>query len=247
MMNNVAPVVLITGGAKRIGNCVAHKLHANNYNVMVHYRSSSSAASELANELNAIRPESAALVQGDLLDINVIPNVIDSTVETFGRIDVLINNASTFYPTPIELVEEEFWNDLVGSNLKVPTFMSKYATKHLREHKGCIINIIDVYAQRPLADHPVYCSAKAGLEMLTKSLARDLAPDIRVNGISPGAILWPANKDSEPDLDKVIQNIPMQRMGDPNDIANAALFLIENADYITGQTITVDGGRSVTI
>ncbi len=246
-VNKEQKTVLITGGAKRIGNQIAHLLHACGYNIMVHFRSSSNAANILVNELNEQRENSASSVQGDLIDVNCIPNIIEQTIETFGRLDVLINNASTFYPTPIELIEIDFWNDLVGTNLRAPAFMVKSAAKYLRETNGCIINIIDIYAQKPLSNHPLYCSAKAGLEMLTKSLARDLAPEIRVNGVSPGAILWPEQGNSEVTKDELLERIPLKRMGDPKEIAKTVRFLIEDGTYITGQIIAVDGGRSIVI
>lgn len=239
--------ILITGGAKRIGRQMALTLHAAGHNIVLHYRSSASAASSLVNELNARRPESAVTVQCDLMDIGCIPNVIDAAIDTFGRLDVLVNNASSFYPTPIELLEIDFWNDLVGSNLKAPAFLAKYAAKHLRDTGGSIINIVDIHAKNPMANHPIYCSAKAGLEMLTKALARDLAPAIRVNAVSPGAILWPEHNSSNAEQAEILQKIPLQRMGDPEDIAGLVRFLIDEATYITGQVIAVDGGRSVMI
>lgn len=239
--------ILITGGAKRIGRQMAISLHAAGHNVIVHYRSSAGLANELVTQLNLQRAESAYALQGELLDTRAIPRLVSQAVKVFGSIDVLINNASTFYPTPIEILEEDFWNDLVGSNLKAPAFMVKACVPHLRKNQGCIINIVDIHARRPMANHPIYCSAKAGLEMLTKSLARDLAPDIRVNAVSPGAILWPENDKGMADQDEVLKQIPMGRMGTPEDIANLAIFLIDQADYITGQVIAVDGGRSVMI
>jgi pteridine reductase len=239
--------VLITGGARRIGRCVAEQLHSQGHNIMVHYRSSAGDANQLIDQLNQRREGSAAKVQCDLLDLNSIPRVIDATLENFGRLDVLINNASTFYPTPIDLVTEDFWDDLVGSNLRAPTFVVKHAAKHLKDANGCIINIVDIYAKKPLQNHPIYCSAKAGLEMLTKSLARDLAPQVRVNGISPGAILWPENDAGVDSSSSLLEKIPLARMGEPDDIAKTASFLIDQAPYITGQIITVDGGRSVVI
>lgn len=246
-MSETRKTILITGGAKRIGRQMAKTLHAAGHNIAVHYRSSSGAANQLVDELNGIRDNSSVSIQADLLDINAIPRLMDAVIERFGRLDVLINNASSFYPTPIELLEEEFWNDLVGSNLKAPSFMAKYAAKHLREAGGTIINIVDIHARNPMANHPIYCSAKAGLEMLTKALARDLAPAIRVNAISPGAILWPEQQSSEAEQAEILRKIPLQRLGDPTDIAQLALFLIDQADYITGQVIAVDGGRSVMI
>lgn len=242
-----AKTILITGGAKRIGRQMALTLHQAGHNIVVHYRSSAGPASDLVTQLNQARPDSAVALQGELLDTNSIPNLVANAVEAFGGLDVLINNASTFYPTPIELIEDEFWNDLMGSNLKAPAFMVKACAKHLRERQGCIINILDIHSRRPMAQHPVYCSAKAGLEMLTLSLARDLAPSIRVNGVSPGAILWPENDAGMASQDEVLEKIPMQRMGQPEDVAKLVQFLVDDADYITGQIIAVDGGRSVMI
>ena len=246
-MNDSSKTILITGGARRIGSVIARTLHQSGYNVMIHYRSSSADADNLVRSLNEIRAGSAASIQGDLLDISCIPNIVETTVQTFGRLDCLVNNASTFYPTPIELIENDFWTDLVGSNLKAPMFMVKSAAKYLRESDGCIINIVDIYARTPLENHPIYCSAKAGLEMLTKSLARDLAPEIRVNGISPGAILWPEHESHTLNQEELLKKIPMKRMGTPEDIAKTVRFLTEEASYITGQIIAVDGGRSVVI
>ena len=246
-MPHDAPTALITGGAKRIGKQIVHTLHSAGYQIMVHYRSSAGAATSLVEELNSIREDSAACVAGDLLDIAVIPNIIEQTLETFGRLDLLVNNASTFYPTPIELINDEFWSDLMGSNLKAPAFMIKAAAPALRENRGNIVNIIDIYAERPLSNHTLYCAAKAGLEMLTKSLARDLAPEIRVNGVSPGAILWPEKGNSEFDQETLIAQIPLKKFGSPKDIANTVRFLAQDAHYITGQVVAVDGGRSVMI
>jgi len=246
-MNASSKTILITGGAKRIGRQMAQTLHYAGHNVMVHYRSSANAATELVSQLNDSRPDSAASIQGDLLDIECIPKIIDSCIEQFGRLDALVNNASSFYPTPIELLEDDFWKDLIGSNLKAPAFLVKHAVKHLRESNGSIVNIVDIHAQKPMADHPIYCSAKAGLEMLTKSLARDLAPEIRVNAVSPGAILWPEQNSSAADQVETIKKIPLGRLGNPTDIADMVLFLIDQANYVTGQVIAVDGGRSVVI
>ncbi|NND81315.1 MAG: pteridine reductase [Gammaproteobacteria bacterium] len=246
-MNLETKTALITGGAKRIGSEVARTLHSAGLNIMVHYRSSRNAADQLVAELNEARPDSAASAAGDLHDIEVIPSIVQQTMDQFGRIDVLINNASTFYPTPIELLNDDFWNDLVGSNLKAPAFMVSAAAPHLRASEGCIINIIDIYAQRPLSNHPIYCSAKAGLEMLTKSLARDLAPEIRVNGVSPGAILWPENDNTELTQSQLLERVPLARMGHPQDIAKTIRFLVQEGTYITGQIIAVDGGRSIVI
>jgi len=241
------PVVLITGGAKRIGKHIALLLHKHGYRIMVHYRSSANAAHQLVDELNSKHDNTADAVAADLIDVDSIPEVVSKTIEKFGRLDALINNASTFYPTPIELIEQDFWNDLVGSNFRAPAFLVKSAAPHLRETNGSIINIVDIYATRPLNNHPIYCSAKAGLQMLTKSLARDLAPYIRVNGVAPGAIIWPEDGNSEVSQSELVDTIPLGRMGDPMDVAKTIRFLIEEGTYITGQIIAVDGGRSVTI
>ena len=242
---NDSKTTLITGGAKRIGRTVAKHLHERNHNIMIHYRSSTQDAQQLKHELNSLRANSCEIVQADLSDINSFESINNHAMKTFGRLDVLINNASSFYPTPLAQVDETKWDDLMASNLKAPLFLTKQLLPQLQKNGGCILNIIDVYAERPLAHHPIYCSAKAGLKMLTKSLARDLAPNIRVNGIAPGAILWPENDamlDSQEDL---LKRIPLNRLGDPEDIAKTACFLIETAPYITGQIIAVDGGRSV--
>lgn len=244
-MTESNPTALITGGAKRIGQEIARSLHGCGHNVMIHYRSSAGAAQALVTELNQQRAGSAEMIAADLLDITEIPKIIDFCIASYGRLDVLINNASTFYPTPIELIEDEFWNDLVGSNLKAPAFMVKHAAPYLREANGCIVNIVDINARRPLANHPVYCAAKAGLEMLTRSLARDLAPEIRVNAVAPGAILWPEHGNSEIEQAELLQRVPLARMGQPSDVGKVVQFLVNDAPYITGQTITVDGGRSV--
>lgn len=246
-MSQQVKTVLITGGAKRIGRQMAMTMHAAGHNIIVHYRSSADSADQLVANLNAQRADSAVALQGELLDTRAIPRLVTQAVKAFGGLDVLINNASTFYPTPIEILEEDFWNDLVGSNLKAPAFMVKACVSHLRKNEGCIINIVDIHARRPMANHPIYCSAKAGLEMLTKSLARDLAPSVRVNAVSPGAIIWPENDSGMADQDDVLKQIPMGRMGKPEDVAKLVQFLVDEADYITGQVIAVDGGRSVMI
>jgi len=239
--------ILITGGAKRIGRQMALTLHAEGHNVVVHYRSSAGAANELVTQFNADRQNSAMTVQGDLLDLGCIPGLIQQSVDNFGQLDVVINNASTFYPTPIELIEDDFWKDLIGSNLKAPAFIAKAAAKYLREANGSMINLVDIHARHPMANHPIYCSAKAGLEMLTKSLARDLAPHVRVNAIAPGAILWPEYNVGTLKEEALLEKVPLQRMGKPEDVAKLVRFLVDDADYITGQIIAVDGGRSVMI
>lgn len=243
--NNDARWALITGAARRIGACLARSLHEHNYNVAIHYRGSAGDADALAAELNAQRPGSAITVQADLLDVAQLELMVADVVRQTGRLDVLINNASTFYSTPLADVTLEQWDDLLGTNLKAPLFLSKAAAPHLRESKGVIINIVDIHSQRPLKNHPVYGPAKAALAMLTRSLARDLAPEVRVNGVSPGAILWPDEGLGEKIENVILKQVPLKRVGEPADIAQAVLFLVKDAPYITGQIIPVDGGRSI--
>ncbi len=238
-------VALVTGGAQRVGACLCKTLHAAEYNVLIHYRHSANEASQLAASLNAIRPNSAHGLPADLLDHKQIKRLIDAAKQTWGRLDLLINNASSFYPTDIGTSSEDDWQDLIGSNMKAPFFLSQAVMPLLKEQQGNIINITDIHAQKPLKGHTIYCSAKAGLVMLTKSLAKELAPDIRVNAIAPGAILWPENNMSDEVKQKIINDIALKRIGDPNDIAKTALFLAKDANYITGQVIAVDGGRSL--
>jgi len=211
----------------------------------VHYRDSSTDADVLVDRLNGERPDSAARFQADLNDTEALTTLVDKVVGWHGALDILVNNASSFYPTPPGEITEAHWDDLIGSNLKAPLFLSQAALPALREAKGVIINLIDVHAQRPLRNHTVYGLAKAGLAMLTRSLAKDLAPDVRVNGVSPGAILWPGNGMNDTTKDTILQQIPLQRPGDPEDIAGCVLYLVRDATYITGQIIAVDGGRSI--
>ena len=236
---------LVTGGSKRIGATIVETLHNNGFNVAIHYNSSSDAADQLCAELNAKRQDSSIAIGADLIDQDSLDNLIPSLIETTQRLDVLVNNASTFYPTPIEKITLEDWENLFGTNLKAPLFLAKYAAKHLKQSKGIIINIIDIHAKKPLKEHPIYGSAKSGLAMLTRSLASDLAPDVRVNGISPGLILWPENNPSEQVKNNIVQQIPLKKIGTSEDIANCVMFLIEDAPYITGEIIAVDGGRGM--
>ena len=238
-------VALITGAARRVGAAIAARLHANGADVAIHYRDSADAATKIANELNEIRPDSASTYRADLMQISELPDLIAAVTDWHGRLDVLVNNASTFYPTPPGEITEADWDNLIGSNLKAPLFLSQAAHAHLREQRGVIINIVDIHAQRPLRNHSVYGAAKAGLAMLTRSLAKDLAPEVRVNGVSPGAILWPENGMSESIKESILQQIPLERAGDPDDIATCVLYLVKDASYVTGQIIAVDGGRSI--
>lgn len=236
---------LVTGAGRRIGACIARTLHEHGMNIAIHYRGSARDADQLAAELNGSRDGSAITVQADLLDTARLTELVDEVVAQTGRLDLLVNNASTFYPTPLDEVTEDNWNDLLGTNLKAPLFLAKAAAPHLEKSNGNIINIVDIHAQRPLSNHPVYGPAKAGLAMLTRSLAKDLAPAVRVNGVSPGAILWPEDGMTEKVEQAIIKQVPLKRTGEPDDIAKTVLFLVKDAHYITGQIIAVDGGRSV--
>lgn len=240
-------VALITGGAKRIGAETARTLHAAGMNIVIHYRSSRQEADELSYELNQLRENSAAVLQADLDDDTIYGQLIEDAVEIWGQLDVLVNNASSFFPTPVGSITLEQWHNLVNSNLKAPLFLSQAATQFLKETQGCIINMVDIHAFRPMKKHPVYCAAKAGLAMLTQSLAKELGPDIRVNGIGPGAILWPENDMDENTRNFIIERTALKRHGEPKDIAKAILFLVRDAAYITGHIIPVDGGRSLNI
>jgi len=238
--------VLITGGARRVGAAIARELHGAGANLAIHYRKSGGDAEALAAELNAARPKSAARVQADLLDLDRLPALVEFAVRTFGALDVLVNNASTFYATKIGEITPAAFDDLFGTNLRAPLFLSQAAAPALRKSRGLIINIVDIHALRPLRHYTTYCAAKAGLHMLTRSLARELGPDVRVNGISPGPVLWPEGGPGDPAVrEKVIQRTLLKRMGTPADIARTALFFAADAPFITGQILAVDGGRSV--
>jgi pteridine reductase len=237
---------LVTGAAKRIGAVIASTLHAAGANVAIHYNRSAADADGLAAELNRRRAKSAFTVAADMLDIPAVERMAAQVLDrTGGKLDALVNNASNFYPTPIGTITLEQWDDLLGSNLKAPLFLSQALVPALRSSRGVIVNIVDVHSQRPLRDHPVYGPAKAGLAMLTRSLAKDLGPDVRVNGVSPGAILWPDEGMSEGLRAAIIKQTALKRAGTPEDIAAAVLFLVRDAPYVTGQIIAVDGGRSV--
>ncbi len=245
-MNNLNDkTALVTGSARRIGAEIVRTLHADGANVAIHYRGSADEADQLAEALNTSRPDSAQTFQADLLETAALPELVEKVVSWKGGLDILINNASTFYPTPVGEITENEWQDLMGTNLKVPLFLSQAALPELRKAHGSIINIVDIHAQRPLARHLVYGPAKAGLAMLTRSLAKDLAPEIRVNGVSPGAILWPEDDMTDATKQTIIDQVPLGRPGDPSDIARCVLFLVRDALYVTGQIIAVDGGRSM--
>lgn len=237
-------VALITGAAHRIGAVTARQLHAEGMNILLHYRNSRQAAEALQNELNALRADSVHLIQADLHDTDKLPALVDHAIRIWGQLDVLINNASSFYATPVGAVTETQWDDLFGSNLKAPFFLSQAAAPYLQQQHGCIVNIVDIHAERPLKEFPVYSMAKAGLVMLTKSLACELGPEVRVNAVAPGAILWPENL-GKSEKEKIISRTFLKRQGAPEDIARAILYLIRDAGYMSGQVMTVDGGRSL--
>jgi len=245
MTNSVPHVALVTGAARRIGaECVRH-LHQSGLNIVLHYRNSGTEAENLAGELNRIRQDSVKLLQGDLQNIASIPKLIEQTQTAWGRLDVLINNASTFYPTAIGEITEQDWDTLMGANLKAPLFLAQAASDELRRNHGCIVNITDIHAERPLKGYPVYSIAKAGLVMLTKSLARELAPEVRVNAVAPGAILWPEAAHHQAEHQAIINRTALKREGEPADIARTVEFLVNHAPYITGQVVSVDGGRTL--
>ena len=238
-------VALITGGAKRLGNAIAHALHQEGAQLVIHYRSSKAQAEALVSELNALRAGSAVAIACDLLNTAALPGLIAQTLSHFGRLDVLVNNASSFYPTPIGSITEQHWDDLLGSNLKAPLFLAQAAAPALRQTQGLILNMVDIHAQRPLPAYTVYSIAKAGLATLTNSLARELGPEIRVNAIAPGPVLWPEHEMSAELQQEIISKTALKRQGSPQDIARAALFFAKDAPYVTGQILAVDGGRSI--
>jgi len=236
---------LITGAAKRIGAVITERLHEAGVSVAIHYRSSAADAKELCSRLNDARAESAEIFAADLNDTAGLDGLVESVIEWGGRLDILINNAASFYPTPIGSIAESQWDDLIGSNLKAPLFLSQSAWPHLKSSQGVIINMLDIHSTRPLRDHAVYALTKAGLSMLTRSLAKDMAPEVRVNGVAPGAILWPEAGITESIRKSIVGQIPLKRPGNPDDIADCVLYLVRDADYVTGQVISVDGGRSI--
>jgi len=235
---------LITGAARRVGAAIARKLHAAGANIVLHYRSSAEAAEAISKELNEQRPNSVVIVEADLLDVGQLQALPEIATSTFGSLDILVNNASTFYPTPVGDITEIDWHDLMGTNLKAPLFLSQAASSALRISNGLIVNIADIHGQQPLARHTVYSLAKAGVIMLTKSLARELGPSIRVNAIAPGPVMWPEDGMDKELQAKIIDRTALKRGGSPDDVARAVLFFATEAPYVTGQILAVDGGRS---
>ncbi|HSB95163.1 MAG TPA: pteridine reductase [Spongiibacteraceae bacterium] len=238
-------VALITGAAQRIGAQLARALHARSYNVVIHYNSSAAAAEEIARDLNALRENSACALSADMQNVSAVQQLAADAQAAWGRVDVLINNASSYYSTPWDSATEHDWDRLVGSNLKGPFFLTQALLPELAARSGCVVNMIDIFAERPIREFPLYCMAKAGVAMLTKSLAVDYGKSVRVNGIAPGAILWPEPPLSAEEQARMLAKIPTGQIGHPDDIVRTALFLIEDAPYINGQIIAVDGGLSL--
>ena len=244
----IGKTVLITGAAKRVGRSIAHELHAAGANIAVHYRHAGEAARTLTDELNEARPDSATCLQADLLDIDAMAALVASTLARFGRLDALVNNASSFFATPVGAIDQSAWDDLMGSNLKAPLFLTQAAAPYLKAVHGAVVNVTDIHAERPLAGYPLYCAAKAGLLGLTRALAIELAPEVRVNAVAPGPILWPES-DGSHDFDasarqQIVAHTLLKHEGSPRDIARTVRFLLNDAPYITGQVINVDGGRT---
>lgn len=241
--------VLVTGGAKRVGAAICRRLHAAGANVVIHYRSSLYEALALRADLDGLRENSAHCVQADLLDTAALKAMVEEAIKHFGQLDALINNASSFYATPIAQVNEQQWIDLLGTNLKAPLFLAQAATEELRRRHGAIVNIADIHAERPMHGHLLYSAAKAGLVALTKGLAQELAPQVRVNAVAPGVISWPEDAEwqDEDRRRKIVAHTLLKREGEPDDIARTVQFLIADAPYITGQVISVDGGRSINL
>lgn len=242
-------VILITGGAKRVGAAICRELHAHGAQLMIHYKTSITDARALKAELNLLRANSVAIIQGDLHNMDSLPNLVNETVNCFGRLDVLINNASTYFPTELGQINEDNWHDLMGSNLKAPVFLAQTAAPELRKNHGCIVNITDMHIERPKKGYIIYSIAKAGLVTLTKSLAHELAPEVRVNAVAPGPVQWPENNPQFDEVyrQRVINQTLLKRVGAAEDVAKAVKFLIYDAPFITGHVLAVDGGRSLNL
>ena len=241
-------VVLITGGAKRVGAAICRLLHAQGARLMLHYRTSAGEARLLQAELNHLREDSVALIQADLLDLTKLASLVEQSVNRFGRLDALVNNASSFFQTTVGDITPSDWDDLIGTNVRAPLFLSQAAAPALRKTQGSIVNITDIHAERPLKNYVVYSVAKSALVGLTRSLARELAPEVRVNAVAPGPVIWPEeNEFDELARQRIISHTPLRREGLPEDVAKAVHFLLADAPYVTGETIHVDGGRHVAI
>lgn len=241
------PVALITGAGRRVGAVIGRTLHAAGFDLALHYRHSIDGAAALRDELEQNRADSSLLLQAELADFAALPHLVEQVLARYGRLDALVNNASAFFPTPIGSATPQQWNELFSPNAQAPFFLSQAAVPALRQARGGIVNLIDIYAERPLADHPLYCMAKAALAAMTRSLALDLGPDVRVNGVAPGAVMWPSDGKPYTDQRAMLERTPLQRAGTPDDVAAAVLWLLRDAPFVTGQIIRVDGGRTLSV
>jgi pteridine reductase len=247
MTTSERPVALVTGAARRVGRVIARTLHEAGYDLALHHRNSRAEAEQLAAELGARRADSVLLLGADLAQVAELPKLVLRTVQRFGRLDALVNNASAFYPTAVGEATEAQWDELFASNAKAPFFLAQAAAPHLRVARGAIVNLVDVYAERPLARHTLYCMAKAANAMLVKSLARELGPEVRVNGVAPGAVLWPEAGKSSAEQQDLLARTALRRAGAAEDVAGAVLYLLRDAPYVTGHILPVDGGRLLMI
>lgn len=241
------PVALVTGGARRVGATIARTLHAAGYDLALHYRHSADEAAELLRELERARAGSTLAVQADLAAVERLPALVEQVLARFGQLDALVNNASAFFPTPVGSATVAQWDELFASNARAPFFLAQAAWPALRESRGAIVNLVDIYAERALADHPIYVMAKAALAAMTRTLAQDMAPEVRVNGVAPGAVLWPSEGKDYDDRAAMLSRTPLQRAGAPEDVASAVLWLLRDAPFVTGQIIRVDGGRTLAV
>ncbi len=239
------PVVLVTGGARRVGAAISRRLHAAGYALCIHYRGGEAEALALRAELEARRPDSVLLLPAELAAPGAGEALVAATLAHFGRLDGLVNNASAFYPTPIGSATPAQWDELFASNARAPFFLSQAAAAQLRARRGAIVNLLDIHAQRPLREHTLYVMAKAALAAMTRSLALELAPEVRVNGVAPGAVLWPAQGKPEAEKQALLRATPLRRAGTPEEIAEAVRWLLQDASYCTGQVLDVDGGRAI--
>ncbi|MFZ1722596.1 MAG: pteridine reductase [Dokdonella sp.] len=244
---NSRPVVLVTGAARRVGAAIARTLHAAGYDLALHCRNSRSELDALIADLEQQRASSTLALQAELADVEALPDLVTDTIDRFGRLDGLVNNASTFYSTPLQSVTTKQWDELFASNARAPFFLAKAAASHLRERAGAIVNLLDIYAQRPLPGYSVYSMAKAAQAAMTAALAHELGPQVRVNGVAPGAVMWPENGTSYANKDEIIARTPLKRAGTADDVARAVLWLLRDASFVTGQIVRVDGGSSLAI
>lgn len=241
------PVALITGGGRRVGAVIARSLHAAGYDLVLHYRHSADAAEALAAELEQQREGSVQLAHAELAALETLPELVTAAIARFGRLDALINNASAFYPTPIDSATPAQWDELFASNAQAPFFLAQAAAPALSQSGGAIVNLVDIYAERPLANHPIYCMAKAALLAMTRSLALDLGPQVRVNAVAPGAVMWPSEGKAYDDKLAMLERTPLKRAGTPEDVASAILWLLRDAPFVTGQVLRIDGGRTLAV